>query len=65
MDIFSFPVLVVAIEAKFPLFHQFKFMFPDFVMAPGTTVLCGEMHFFQLFKFRMTLRGGAVVTIQR
>ena len=65
MDIFPLPVVIMAIKTEFPLFQQFKFMFADFVMAPGTVIFSREMHIFQFLKFRMTIRGGAVVTIGR
>jgi len=61
MDIFSFPVLIVAVETKFPLLHQFEFVLADFIMAPDTVIVSGEMQFFQLFKFRMAFCSDAIV----
>jgi hypothetical protein len=65
MNVFPVPVLIVALETDFYLIRQRKLMFAFLYMAAGTIIIRREMQFFQLFKFRMTLRGGAVVTIRR
>jgi hypothetical protein len=59
--VLSFPVFIVALKTNFPLFHQFKFVFPDFFMAPEAVISSRKMQLFHLFKFRMTLRGSTVV----
>ena len=55
MDIFFFPVLIVAFETKLPLLRQFEFVLAGFFMAAETVIVGGEMQFFQLLKRRMTL----------